>query len=325
MKTPFWWQGPHLVSLALAPLSWLYAAGAHIDRLLTKPQSSPVPTIAIGNVTAGGAGKTPTALALAALLQQAGHVPHFISRGYKGTVHHATQVTGDDDWRIVGDEPLLLAKVAPTWVSPRRIDAATCAANHGATLTIADDALQHHALAADVNILVIDGAYGIGNGKILPAGPLRESLVSILERCHAVVMIGEDMHHLTPQISIPVFQAQLAPVEDTHYLKEGKWFAFAGLARPGKFYDTLRSHGAHLVGTHDFADHHPYQESDIQSLLREAARLDAQLITTEKDAVKIPAFYRSQLYILPVKLTIFKPQDLLNYLIPLIFSTDRTK
>ncbi|MFM9889081.1 MAG: tetraacyldisaccharide 4'-kinase [Rickettsiales bacterium] len=302
MKTPRFWSAPNVISTALLTASALYGLGNALDRRFTRAQRATLPVIAIGNVTAGGAGKTPTALALAALLQQHGLTPHFISRGYGGSARHARAVAATDDWRDVGDEALLLAACAPTWVAPKRLDAAALAVQHGASLAIADDALQHYALAPDVSLLVIDGPYGIGNGRLLPAGPLRERLDSALARCDAVVMIGPDSQRLSPRITKPIFRANLMPIIDPQMLREKRWLAFAGIGRPDKFYALLREAGATLAATRDFADHHPYSTADLDQLLAEAARLDASLITTAKDAVKIPAQYRAEVTILPVAL-----------------------
>lgn len=313
MKTPSFWRDDTALSRLLWPLSLLYGFGAGLDRRFTRPQRAPLPVLAIGNITAGGAGKTPTALALARLLQQQGAQPHLISRGYGGRAQAARGVRADDDWRLVGDEAMLLARAAPTWIARRRVDAAILAQQHGASLAIADDALQHYALAADLTLLVIDGAYGIGNGRLHPAGPLRESLASALRRCDAVVLIGDDTHGLRAQIPKPVISARLevsatmiAPV------RSGSWHAFAGLGRPQKFYELLRQQGVTLSRTIDFADHHPYQPRELDQLLAQAQAAGASLVTTEKDFVKIPARYHGQIHCLPVSLNFSEPQMILD-------------
>lgn len=311
MKTPRFWERRNYLSAALLPGAALYAAGSAIDRRCTRPQRAALPVIAIGNVTAGGAGKTPTALALAALLQQRGLSPHFISRGYGGRNRAARGVMPEDNWREVGDEALLLAQAAPTWVASHRVDAASLAARHGASLAIADDALQHYALQADLRLLVIDGPYGLGNGRLLPAGPLRETLENAAGRCDAVVMIGDDRQQLAARVSLPIIKATLQPALDAASLREKRWLAFAGIGRPDKFYALLREAGATLVATRDFADHHPYSAAELAQLMAQAAQLDAQLITTAKDAVKIPPDMRAQVSVLPVTLQFEDPGKLL--------------
>lgn len=315
MKTPRFWQSRNYLSTALLPAAALYAAGSAIDQRCTRPQRAALPVIAIGNVTAGGAGKTPTALALAALLQQRGLSPHFISRGYGGRNRAARGVMPDDDWRDVGDEALLLAQAAPTWIAPRRSDAAALAASHGASLAIADDALQHYALESDLRLLVIDGPYGLGNGRLLPAGPLRETLENVARRCDAVVMIGDDRQQLAARLPMPMLRATLR-ADATLSLTGKRLLAFAGIGRPDKFYALLREAGATLVATRDFADHHPYAQDEIEALCDEAARHGAQPITTAKDAVKIPAAYRPRVAVLPVTLQFNEPDSLLQ-LVPL--------
>jgi tetraacyldisaccharide 4'-kinase len=303
MKTPAFWQHNGLTSALLAPFSWLYGIGAALDRSLTTAERAPLPVISIGNVTAGGAGKTPTALALAPLLEEIGAVPHYLTRGYGGdSARVAHRVTAADGWQQVGDEALLLASRAPTWVGRDRFASAIVAEKAGATIAICDDALQHHALAKDLSLLVIDGPYGIGNGCLLPAGPLREPLAAALARCHGVVLIGEDAHNLAAHITLPVFRAQLVPEGDLSWLMQGTWLAFAGIGRPEKFFDSLRRAGATLAATHAFPDHHPYSDTDLATLTTEAKRLGAKLITTEKDAVKFTTAERAHIATLPVTL-----------------------
>ena len=300
MRTPRFWQQKNWLSNLLLPASFLYGLGAMLDRRLTPPQRAALPVLSIGNVTAGGAGKTPVTMALIPLLQSLGQQPHIISRGYGGSATAAHRVLPSDDWQQVGDEPLLLANAAPTWVATKRMNAACAAQAAGANMVVADDAHQHHAIAKDVSLLVIDGHYGIGNGRLLPAGPLREPFAAALARADAVVMIGEDRHGLSPKINKPIFTASLAPQGDTAWLNRAKLLAFAGLARPQKFYDTLISLGANIIGYQDFADHHPYTRSEIESLIAAAKIQGAILITTAKDAVKIPTDLRSQIRVLEV-------------------------
>ena len=300
MRTPAFWQQRNWRSNLLLPAAWLYRLGAAIDRLVTIPQQASLPVISVGNTTAGGAGKTPVTIALARLLQSLGRHPHIISRGYGGSMNATHRVTPSDDWQQVGDEPLLLANAAPTWVAAYRIDAARAAQLAGASIVVADDAHQHHALHKDISLLVIDGHYGIGNGRLLPAGPLREPFAVACARADAVVMIGEDRHQLAKRINKPIFAATLAPQGDVAWLNGAAVFAFAGLARPQKFYDTLRTLGANIVGCQDFADHHPYTVDEITALMATAKAQRAALITTAKDAVKIPADLRAQVRVLPV-------------------------
>ncbi len=302
MRTPRFWQSCNLVSMALVPASLLYRLGAWWDRRHTTPQHAPVPIISIGNATVGGTGKTPVTLALIPPLRDLGHVPHILTRGYHGADLTAHRVHETDRWQHVGDEALLLAKAAPTWVGRDRLASAKAAAAAGATILLCDDALQHHALHKDLSLLVVDGAYGIGNGQLLPAGPLRESLRSAAARSDAVVLIGADAHHLMSTLHLPIIHAEVRFVGDASFLHGTKWLAFAGIGRPEKFFATLHELGAELAATRRFADHHPYSAADVVRLRKHAHELGASLITTAKDHVKLPAAHKDAIACLPVDL-----------------------
>lgn len=303
MNAPHFWNTRNTLSAMLAPLAWAYGIGNRYDRARTRAVRAPIPVISVGNATVGGAGKTPTTLALVPLLQSLGTTPHLLVHGYKGDAAlSAHRVNITDDWRQVGDEALLLARAAPTWVGANRHASAIAAAAAGASLLVADDAHQHYRLHKDISLLVLDGPYGIGNGKLLPAGPLREPFAAALARADAVILIGEDRQHLTRALSIPVFRARLEPREDTAFLAATPWLAFAGIGRPEKFFTQLRSLGANVVATCPFPDHHVYTQADAQALIREATRLGARLITTEKDAVKLPPSLVAATATLPVTL-----------------------
>lgn len=301
-RTPDFWHQPSAAGVLLSPLALPYALGAWIDRKLTKPQRAGLPVISVGNVTAGGAGKTPTTITLAQLLKAHGEAPHILTRGYGSVSNTPHQAHLGDDWRKVGDESLLLAAAAPCWVGRDRLAASVLAGEHGASLLLADDALQHHRLHKDISLLVIDGAYGLGNGLPLPAGPLREPFAAAVARCHAVVLIGNDAHGLLKHVSLPVFNARLGPVGDVSFLKNERWLAFAGLARPQKFFATLQSLGAEIAAMERFPDHYPYHARDIKRLIAQARALNARPITTAKDAVKIPQHLRREVVVLEVAL-----------------------
>ncbi|MDX2095747.1 MAG: tetraacyldisaccharide 4'-kinase [Alphaproteobacteria bacterium] len=310
MKTPDFWPSRGLSSTLLLPAACLYGIGAWADRRFTTPKRAPLPVISIGNVTAGGAGKTPTTLALLPILRAMGHTPHILTRGYKATARVAHRVREGDAWQTVGDEALLLAAAAPTWVGRDRAASAHAAARDGATVLLCDDALQHHALHKDISLLVIDGAYGLGNGRLLPAGPLREPLAHAAARCDAVALIGEDTQQLARRLTLPVFAAQLVPAADTAFLTGKRWLAFAGIGRPEKFFASLRAAGADLTATRTFADHHAYRADELAALQVEAKAENAQLITTCKDAVKLPPPFAATVATLPVALTFSDPAAL---------------
>jgi tetraacyldisaccharide 4'-kinase len=245
---------------------------------------APVPVFCAGNVTVGGSGKTTLALDLLARL-----AAHALLRGYGGASRGVRRVQPGDDAALVGDEALLLAAVAPTWIGGDRAASARAAIAAGARALVLDDGLQNPTLAKDVSFLVIDGGFGFGNGRLLPAGPLRESVAAGAARCRAAVLIGDDttgaLARLPP--ALPVLRARLVPDAAARALAGRRVFAFAGIGRPAKFYATLRECGAAVVGTRDFADHHRYTVAETQALQAQAARLDATLVTTAKDAVRL--------------------------------------
>lgn len=312
MRTPAHWQRRGLLSTLLVPFAALYGFAARYDRLHTPAQQAALPVISIGNATAGGAGKTPTAIALIGILRALGQTPHLITRGYGSKGDGTRCATLDADWRSVGDEALLLANAAPTWVGRDRLASAITAQHAGATVIVADDALQHHRLTRDISFLVVDGAYGFGNGRLIPAGPLREPLDDALARTDAVILIGENRHNLV--FDKPIFRATLEPVGDTAWLQGQRVLAFAGLARPQKFYSTLEALGATLAGRFDFPDHHPFTERELEALCYGAEKASAIPIATAKDAVKFPPAYRERIRVLEVALRFHDEPALQNWL-----------
>jgi tetraacyldisaccharide 4'-kinase len=194
-----------------------------------------------------------------------------------------------------------------------RLASARAAHKAGATLALCDDAHQHYRLQKTLSRLVIDGPYGLGNGQLLPAGPLREPLHHALARADAVLIIGEDTHQLAARLALPVFRATLTPTPPESLPRSGRMLAFAGIARPEKFFTTLRDMGIALAATRAFADHHHYTDTDLATLRAEAAQHNATLITTEKDAVKLPT-NAMDIHVLPVTLTLDEPDALREFL-----------
>lgn len=305
MKTPEFWRRRGVTSTALLPVSTLYRA-AHRARIKgIAAKSLPIPIICVGNLTAGGAGKTPTVMALLTYLHSKGVMAHCISRGYGGALYGPVRVDPDEHTAAeVGDEPLLIARHAPCWVGKRRLSVATAAVLDGAKLIVMDDGLQNPSLSKDLSLLVVDGGYGFGNRRTLPSGPLRETLAEGLAKVQAVVMVGEDAQGVARVLppSLPILNASLQPAPAAQAWAGKRVLAFAGIGWPEKFFATLRELGAELVDTISFADHHPYREEEIRTLLVRAAQLHATLITTEKDAVRLPAALAAQVSVLPVHL-----------------------
>lgn len=307
MKTPFWWQSRTLLSTCLLPLAAVYRAGAtrRIQRLPAFKAS--VPVLCVGNVVAGGAGKTPAVIALTRLLKQQGKNPAVLSRGYGGTLAGPVQVDISTHTAAqVGDEALLLAAEATTIISRDRALGAKLAVSLGADLLLMDDGLQNPSLHKDKQLLVVDGAYGFGNGRMLPAGPLREPVEDALERADAVLIIGD-----TPRAEVAdalraapktIFRARLETVNAPDF-KGRRCLAFAGIGRPEKFFDSLAACGADVIATHPFADHHPFCENDMLRLAAQAKQKNAELVTTRKDSVRLPAAWHKQVRVLDVALT----------------------
>jgi tetraacyldisaccharide 4'-kinase len=298
MRAPRFWQHDGIAAHLLDPIALLYA-WATARRLARPGWHAPVPVICCGNASVGGTGKTTVALDLGARLARRGRSPAFLSRGYGGRRRSRRVDPGRDNAATVGDEPMLLAACAPTYVGPDRAATAQIAVEWGAGLLIMDDGLQNPGLRKDLSLLVIDGDAGIGNGRVLPAGPLREPLEAAASRCQAAVLIGPDRQNLAARLSIPVLRASLeSPAE----VAGRRLFAFAGIGRPEKFFDGLRSAGADLAGTRAFPDHHRYTSRELDAILLEADRLGAEPATTPKDAARLAPAQHARLRVVGVRL-----------------------
>ncbi|HEY7459386.1 MAG TPA: tetraacyldisaccharide 4'-kinase [Xanthobacteraceae bacterium] len=294
MRAPgFYFEPPGIAALLLSPLAVLYGA-AVAARMRRSGKRAQVPVICVGNLTLGGAGKTPTALALAKLLAAMGERPVFLSRGYGGSERGPLVVTlGEHDAADVGDEPLLLARAFPTVVARDRVAGAALAVEQGASVLVLDDGFQSPDLEKDLALLVIDAASGIGNGAVFPAGPLRAPLEAQLGRAHAIVCVGAgggaDLALVqAAAANVPAFAARLAP--DAHAAKGlagRKVLAFAGIGHPEKFFATLRELGAEVVETRAFGDHHRYSAAEAADLLLAAKGRGLQPVTTEKDLARM--------------------------------------
>ncbi|MEP3113235.1 tetraacyldisaccharide 4'-kinase [Nisaea sp.] len=275
----------------MTPASWLYQAAASLRSSFISPYQASIPVLCVGNLVAGGAGKTPVALALGRALVRRGLKVAFLSRGYGGSESGPLQILPDrHSASAVGDEPLLLAEAAPTWVSRDRPAGARMAAEAGADIILLDDGFQNPALSKTMSVLVVDGDYGFGNGRIIPAGPLREPVSQGLSRADAVVLLGDDPRNLEEVLkaTLPVFRGHLTPTRASAGLRGERAIAFAGIGRPGKFFDTLRTLGVELVETRSFGDHEPYRGEDLIDLIAQAEQEDALLLTTAKDHVRLP-------------------------------------
>ncbi|WEQ51948.1 tetraacyldisaccharide 4'-kinase [Komagataeibacter oboediens] len=294
----FWWTSPAHPGWAahlLSPLSWIYAA-ATARRVRATGWRAPVPVLCCGNIGAGGTGKTPLGLDLAQRAIARGRRPAFLSRGYGGKLPAGTKVDPRRHTaREAGDEPLLLARVAPCYVGADRAISARRAISDGIDCLVMDDGFQNPTLHQDLSLVVVDGAVGFGNGRVLPAGPLREPVAAGLARAGGVVVMGTDQRGMATSIKNgpPCYTATLQQKADA-VPRNRPVIAFAGIGRPDKFFDGLASIGIIPLRCVAFADHHPYTLTDCRRLLALAAQQDACLVTTEKDAVRLPPDVRMQ-------------------------------
>jgi tetraacyldisaccharide 4'-kinase len=290
--TSFWREPPGAAAALLAPLGAIYGAIA-AWRLRGPGQRIGIPILCVGNLTLGGAGKTPTAIAVGSLLNAAGARPFFLSRGYGGRLKGPIRVDPAHNASDVGDEPLLLARTAPTIVAHDRVAGASAARAAGASVIVMDDGFQNPSLAKDLSIIVVDGRNGIGNGSVFPAGPLRAPLAAQIARAHALVVIGGGDGAAIPvaaarQRGIPVFAARLVPAPGDLAALAGKpLLAFAGIGDPEKFFATLAAAGADLWVRRGFPDHHAYTAGDATALLARAEASGLLPVTTEKDMVRL--------------------------------------
>ncbi|WP_373317507.1 tetraacyldisaccharide 4'-kinase [Neokomagataea tanensis] len=306
MRPPRFWTSdkPGVLSRALTPASRLVSRIAEQRSSRTGYHAS-VPVLCCGNVTTGGTGKTPLTFDLVQRLKERGRNPHILSRGHGGREHGPVAVDpGRYTARDVGDEPMLLSACAPTWIGANRGETARLAVSEGADCLVMDDGFQNTTLEKTMSLLVVDGATGFGNRHVLPAGPLRENLTAAFARASALILIGDDKRHIraTTPATLPIFQARLIPGPEIRRLQGVRVIAFAGIGRPDKFFTMLREAGVDPVRTISFPDHHNYSARDINRL--DALRLEANttLVTTAKDAIKLPPSFRAQVTIIGVDL-----------------------
>jgi tetraacyldisaccharide 4'-kinase len=308
MRAPDFWQTKGPLALLLAPLGLLYGMSVARKARAARGYRSTAKVICVGNLTAGGSGKTPVALALGEILVARGRQVFFLTRGYGGSEPGPLRVT-DQTADQVGDEALLLARIAPTIVARDREQGARLAEHQGAEAIVMDDGHQNFSLAKDLSLVVVDGESGFGNGLMIPAGPLRESVAQGLSRADAVVVMGPGQ---------PDLQGFKGLLLRAHLQADGagfsgrRVFAFAGIGRPQKFLQSLQQSGADVTGWQFFADHHPFAASDMAGLRRQAG--DAELVTTEKDFARLAPSRRQGITVLKVRAA-FDAPDLLDRLL----------
>lgn len=316
MKEPaFWRLPPHrfsLASRALSVLSPLYAAATR-KKVNETGYRAQVPVICVGNINAGGTGKTPTVIAMVQRLLDRGYTPHVVSRGYGGKLVGPLSVDPSKHSAAdVGDEPLLIAAFVPVTVAKNRAAGVQHAEHLGADVIVLDDGLQHGKVARDANIIVVDATRGFGNGRVIPAGPLREPVATGMARGDVLISIGNDTaqqqfsDNWAGLVSIPRIRAQLEPLQTGMDWAGLNVLAFAGIGHPEKFFATLKTLGATLLRAEALADHQPLSLQLMKRLEVDALTMGAQMVTTEKDAVRLPASFRQKVITLPVRL---EPED----------------
>jgi tetraacyldisaccharide 4'-kinase len=320
MREPaFWWRRAGLAAGLLAPAAACY--GAIAARRMIKQGARPnVPVLCVGNFTLGGAGKTPAAMMLAKMLQEAGERAFCLSRGYGGSLTGPRRVDSHADTAAqVGDEALLLARVAPTVVARERVAGAQAALAGGASVVVMDDGLQNASLVKDFTLAVVDGQRGIGNARVFPAGPLRAPLAAQLECTDALLVVGggdgaRDVVTAAP--GLPVFHARLQPEAATvAALQARRVLAFAGIGDPDKLFATAAAAGIAVAERRAFPDHHRFTAEEAAGLILQAEHGGLALLTTEKDRVRMSgepllAALAEKTYVLPVTMVVEEAEEL---------------
>lgn len=315
MKAPQFWYEPNTWKAKfLYPLGCFYNLLTLLRGKLAKPQSYSCLTICIGNLNVGGTGKTPTTIALAQHFLKKGLQVHVVSRGYKGKFQGTflvdPQKHKSDE---VGDEPLLMSEFTSVWVSNKRKNGIAAAENAGAQIVLLDDGFQDPSFHKDFSLIVVDGEKGFGNKKCMPAGPLRENIVQGFKRADALVIVGQRIYKFdTFPTHLKIIHSTLKPIETGMNWKEGKYLAFAGIADPSKFFKTLRSLGANLIDCVALSDHQKLDGQVLKRLERKANSAHAQLVTTEKDAVRLSNTFRKKVLSLPVRIEFDDKNELEN-------------
>lgn len=317
MRAPEFWNRKRptdrLLASALAPAGWIYGASVAYKAAHARPYRPSAKLICVGNLTAGGTGKTPVAIAVARTLAGRGMHPYFLTRGYGGANRAARVVNPRTDIAAeVGDEALLLATAAPVIVSRDRAEGARLAEQNGAEVIVMDDGHQNFSLAKDLSLVVVDAEQGFGNGRVIPAGPLREPVAQGLARADAMILMGDG----TPaelDLPRPILRARFE-VSDAGGLRGQRVLAFAGIGHPKKFFRTLRGIGAEIVGTRSFPDHHRYSARELARLREHAQAKSALLVTTEKDFVRLAPSDRKDVLYLPVS-AVFEDEDAFAHLL----------
>lgn len=313
----FWYRKKGLLSILMLPLSLLFWAVSLLKKIMYigREYKSSLPVICVGNIVVGGSGKTPVVIKVVEMLQAKGLKVAVVSRGYKSSLSSSKGVVNiDDDYTAdeVGDEPLMIYKKtgASVYVSPDRSKSAKVAENHGCDVIVMDDGMQNYTLKKDVIISVFNGKNGVGNGLLMPAGCLRETLCAGVIKTNMVIFMGDDSTGISSRFSDSIVGNVKAKKADVNKLKKVKnYIAFAGIGKPEKFFNSLEEYDFNVLYNMEFEDHYSYTDGDIKRLLNFSKQEGASLITTDKDYVKISEEFKKDIFVLPVAVE-FSNKDL---------------
>ena len=322
LKAPKFWFSEKNLALFFAnilfPLSVIWKFFSTRRIMNGKYEEFTIPIICVGNINIGGSGKTPTTIALAKIFLENKTKVHIISKGYRGIIKGPKKVTETDDAHHVGDEPVLMSKFAPVWVAKNRKNAIIAAIEDGAELLILDDGFQDPSIKKTFSIITVDAEIAFGNRKILPSGPLREPISAALSRADVLLVIGRkhQRERFIKSIKVPkelnVFGAEMQVVKSGIYLDKARFVAVAGIAHPEKFFNSIEKFGGEITKKFSLPDHENYTPRLLRKLKKASLNNNAQLITTEKDFVRIPKNERHNFIFLPIKLKFLEELELIN-------------
>lgn len=317
MRTPKLWKSKNIFSIFLFPLSLIYSLFRKLHVYFSKEyKSKKLNIICIGNLTAGGNGKTPVAIKIGEIFKENGKNFAYLSKGYKGKINDFVKVNSKKHTYLdVGDEPLLLSKIADTFVCKNRKKAIQILEKeYNYDFIIMDDGFQNPTIYKNKNIIIIDGEYGIGNGFLLPAGPLRENLKDAIKRIDFVIIIENDRQNLEEYFlknNIKVFKANIKEkIENIN--NNQKYIAFSGIGRPEKFFNSLKKVGCNVIKEISFEDHHIYTNNEIEKILLTAKKENAKVITTSKDWIKLSSDYQNQIDVLEIEIDLLNKNNFLK-------------
>jgi len=316
----FWKNNNNLIEkiiiIILLPLSFLYFLISKIDRKIRKTRKVGIPVICVGNINTGGSGKTPLVIYLINLLKKKKINAHIVSRGYLGKLHGPIKVDiKKHTYKDVGDESLLLAKEATTWVSKNKFEGALMATLHGADVIILDDGLQNYSLHQDLKIIVVDGVFGFGNEFILPAGPLRETISSGIKKSDILIIFNKDENSIEKKIKnkITIIHGS-SKIKKFTNLKNKKIIGFSGIGNSKKFCTALKEEKLNILKFFSFPDHYSYNKKKITHLINYAKKYNAILVSTLKDKQRIDFSQRRKIFFLDLEIGIREEKNLINLL-----------